>query len=462
MEGLISPKDTIVALSTPPGEGGISIVRMSGKKSVEILHGIFSSPDEKKNFISHTLSYGHIIDTDGGDVDEVLVGVMSAPGSYTKEDVVEINCHGGTASAKRIIELCCRKGARLANPGEFTRRAFLNGRIDLTQAEAVLDIIKSKTDAARRAALNQLEGKLNEAISSLRKKLADVLVACELSIDFSDQDIVQAEACELRSDISKISESIRELLMSSKKGMILREGAHVVICGKPNVGKSSLMNLLLRRERAIVTSVPGTTRDVIQENIEIGGVLVKMSDTAGIIDTVDRVEKEGIRRSIKTLEDADVVIFMLDSSEELTDRDKGIYDTIKEKPHVVLLNKSDLERKMETSSVGRIFDKDKVIEFSVKKKTGLEQLENKLADLILGPSGQIFPDTMITGIRHKELLSKAQKIIERSLVTAEGSFLPELVASDVSLALDIMGEITGETVKPDILDSIFSNFCIGK
>ncbi len=458
----LQEKETIVALSTPPGEGAVSIVRMSGALSVDIARKLFRPAERDSDpFKSYSLSYGHIQDDMQNIVDEVLLGVMLAPKSYTREDVVEINCHGGQVPVKRIIELCCEKGACLAAPGEFTRRAFLNGRIDLSQAEAVIDIIRSKTEVSRRAAVGQLEGVLSEKIEALKQELLGLLSFCELSIDFTEQDVREAEEKDLLSKLKKIISEIKELSDSAEKGIILREGAHVVICGRPNVGKSSLMNLLLRHDRVIVTSIPGTTRDVVQESINLGGVLMKLSDTAGIIDTEDRVEKEGIRRSLKMLEKADIAIFMLDASEELTERDIGIHNTIRDKKHITVLNKTDLQEKTDRSKVLSNLGEE-AIDFSVKSGKGLEKLENGLIEKILGSTQKGFPDIMITNLRHKELLLLALEALIRAEKNFEGSFNAELAASDIGEALSFLGEITGDTVKADVLDKIFSDFCIGK
>ena len=456
--------DTIVAIATPLGEGGIGIVRLSGKDSLPIAGKIFSpfKKGEVPLFDSHTVHYGCIRPPKEDEIiDEALITVMRAPKSYTAEDMVEINCHGGVMPLKKVMELCLAEGARLAEPGEFTKRAFLNGRIDLSQAEAVLDIIKAKTDSSCRIAARQMQGELSVEVRELRGKLIDALSGIELAIDFSDEDIDLSKIKPSKGKVREALSKVQALLETTDKGVILREGASVVICGRPNVGKSSLMNALLKHDRVIVHPTPGTTRDVIEESINIAGVTVRLSDTAGIIDTKDRVELEGIKRSKKRLQEADLVIFMLDASESLTDRDEYIYSAIKDTPSIIVMNKVDLKRKLFVEEVEKYLDRRDLIMVSALKKTGLEDLEDAIAgELFSGPGGM--PEgAVVTNLRHKECLEKAETALERAYQEAlENNY--ELVSSDVNIAIHSLGLIIGESIEDDILDRIFSQFCIGK
>ena len=456
--------DTIVAVSTPLGEGGIGIVRLSGKEAISLSEGIFSSTAGRdlSSSSSHSVHHGYIKVPDKDEVvDEVLITVMRAPKTYTKEDVIEINCHGGTMPLKKILELCLAEGARLAEPGEFTKRAFLNGRIDLSQAEAVLDIIRSKTDVSRKVAAEQLCGGFSDEIRSLRNSAIDILSGIELSIDFTEEDVAFAENKKITGTVKKLHEAVKKILGTADKGMILREGVRAVICGKPNVGKSSLMNALLKHDRVIVTPVAGTTRDVIEESINISGVNVRISDTAGIIETCDRVEMEGIKRSRERLEQADIIIFMVDSSAPLSEKDEEIYNTIRDKNVIIVANKVDLPPAFKTSEAAGKFGAQ-VVGVSALKKTGLEKLEDALGDKILGDKGGVPEGAVVTNLRHKEALQKALESIERGGKLTGRDYNGELLASDLNEAVYHLGRIIGESVESDVLDRIFSRFCIGK
>ncbi|MBD3426625.1 MAG: tRNA uridine-5-carboxymethylaminomethyl(34) synthesis GTPase MnmE [Candidatus Omnitrophica bacterium] len=457
--------DTIAAISTPPGEGGIGIVRVSGKDAIAIARKVFrpargASPSFSE---SHRVHYGRVFSPATEEVaDEVLLTVMISPRTYTKEDMVEISCHGGAMPLSRVLDICLAEGARLAEPGEFTKRAFLNGRLDLTQAEAVLDIIRSKTDTARRVALRQLEGDFSGEVTSLREAFLETLAQIELTIDFSQEDVDFPSGGEISGRVERIRDKLKSLIGTSEKGMILREGASVVICGKPNVGKSSLMNALLRHERVIVTSVAGTTRDVIEEAVDISGIKVRISDTAGIIETQDRVEIEGIKRSREKLEESDVVLFVMDASRPLSEKDIGIYQTIKHKRHVPVLNKCDLPLAVKSAEVEGVCAGQKPVEVSALKKEGLEKLEKRLEEKLFKGDAQIPEGVLVTNARHRNALKEALKSVERSLGLLADTFNAELLASDLNEALSQLGRITGETVPGDILDRIFSQFCIGK
>lgn len=458
-------KDTITAISTPVGEGGIGIVRMSGPSAIALAERIFVPVKDGKLSCSesHTVHYGYIKSPGTGEVvDEVLLTVLRSPNTYTAEDMVEINCHGGIMPLKKVLEVCICSGARLAEPGEFTRKAFLNGRIDLAQAEAVLDIIKAKTDVSRRVALRQLRGAFSDRIGTLRGSIMDILAEIELTIDFSQEDVEFPEVGRITEKVRKVHSSLKEVLDTCDKGMILREGASVVICGKPNVGKSSLMNALLRHDRVIVTPVAGTTRDVIEESINLSGVSVKLSDTAGIIETRDRVEIEGIKRSREKLADADVVLFMVDSSRVLSEKDRQIHQMIKGGRTVVVANKTDLPKKLDLKELKKLSGDEEVIEVSALKKEGLETLEDAIAKKLFKGDTGIPEGAVVTNARHKEALLAASDALERAALVTGDKYNGELLASDLNEAVRQLGLVTGETVTDDILDRIFSQFCIGK
>jgi len=460
-----SNNDTIVAVSTPLGEGGIGIVRLSGEDSVRVVDKIFTSPKGgiPSAYASHSIHYGHIRNPGNGDlIDEVLITVMRAPGTYTAEDVVEINCHGGIMPVKKILGLCLSKGARLAEPGEFTKRAFLNGRIDLSQAEAVLDVIRSESEAAQKIAAGQLSGAFSEEIKGLRDRIVDILSDIEVAIDFTEEDVLFASVEKMKRDITVLRESVRKVLETADKGMILRRGVRVVICGRPNVGKSSLMNALLKHDRVIVTPVAGTTRDVIEESINISGVIARLVDTAGIIGTRDKVETEGVKRSTRELSQADVVIFMVDASRPLSVEDKKIYDMVRDKKTVVVMNKIDLPRMFGAEEALNELEVERVLEVSALKRIGLEGIEDAVAEKIFDNDIKIPEGPVVTSERHKEALKSVLECIDRGLKVAGESCGGELLASDLNEALFHLGLITGESAGDDILDRIFSRFCIGK
>ncbi len=410
------------------------------------------------------MRYGHIKSPSSGEiVDEVLLTVLRAPRTYTAEDVIEISCHGGTMSLKKVLELCLTEGARLAEPGEFTKRAFLSGRIDLSQAEAVLDIIKSETDTSRKVSVDQLRGVFSEEIRALRAAIVETLALIELTIDFSQEDVDFPEPEETIEKINDINQSLQKVLGTYDKGMILRQGASVVICGRPNVGKSSLMNALLKHDRVIVTPVAGTTRDVIEESIDLSGVKVRLSDTAGIIETRDRVEVEGIKRSKEKLEAADIVIFMLDYSRVFSEKDAAIFNTIKDKKVVVVVNKTDLSGKLRIKEVKEMLGVKNTVELSVLKNKGIEELEDAIAEKLFEGKSGIPEGPIVTNMRHKTLLEKAVRSMDRCIKEAiDKEFKSELVASDLNDVVYHLGLIIGESVSDDVLDKIFSQFCVGK
>ncbi|MFH1878533.1 MAG: tRNA uridine-5-carboxymethylaminomethyl(34) synthesis GTPase MnmE [Candidatus Omnitrophota bacterium] len=457
--------DTIAAISTPPGAGGIGIVRLSGKDSLRIADRLFLSAGGKapSSFRSHSLYYGCVRAPRNNEiVDEALVAAMRSPATYTKEDMVEINCHGGMMPLKKVLDLCLGEGARLAEPGEFTKRAFLNGRIDLSQAEAVLDIINAETDTSRAIAARQLRGEFSAKIKDARDSLLEALASIELAIDFSQQDVEFPSAREISRRVKDISGVIAAVLATAESGIILREGASVVICGRPNVGKSSLLNALLKHERVIVTPVAGTTRDVIEESINISGVKVRIADTAGIIETRDKVELEGIKRSREKLASADIALFVLDSSRPLTVQDEEIYGTIRDKNCIIAANKSDLPRGFDLERYSGVFSGKSVLEVSAKNREGLEKIEDAISDALFKGKGLPSGGEVVTNIRHKKCLESALEALKRAGDILNGDFNPELAASDLYEAAHSIGLILGESIADDVLDRIFSGFCIGK
>mgnify|MGYP000873550126 CR=1 FL=1 len=454
--------DTIAAVSTPPGEGGIGIVRLSGGRAIDIAEKFFDSPSGRslKAVKGRSMTYGHIIDPDSGrPVDEVLVSVMRAPHTYTAEDVVEINCHGGFTAVKCVLELCFRFGARPAQPGEFTRRAFINGRIDLSQAEAVLGVIKSNSQDSLEASAAQLEGNISREISAIRSQFVDLIAHIDAYVDFPDEDV--EEIVELQPGIAECIGRIGRLIDSAGVGKILREGLRTVIIGKPNVGKSSLLNALLKEDRAIVTEVPGTTRDIIEEYLSIGGVPVKLMDTAGIRNTADAVEKIGVERSKSLIGRADLVVLMFDSSAELTGEDMSIVELARGKKTVALLNKSDLAPEISEDDIRNIIPDAVIIRTSLKDGTGLDELTDFIYGLIY--SGGIKVNSpIVTSTRQLACLKRARDAAESALDTLADGIPADLVTVDLMNAVNALGEITGETAGEEIIDRIFENFCVGK
>ncbi len=455
--------DTIIALATPPGEGGIAILRMSGKASIPVLEGIFN-PKRKipvGEMESHKMYYGWI--EDGKErIDEALVVIMRGPNTYTREDTVEIHCHGGLIPVRRILELCMKRGCRLAEPGEFTKRAFLNGRIDLAQAEAVMDLIQAKTDLAARSSLGQLEGHLSTRLKEVQGKLLDMLALIEVNIDYPEEDVEEAALTRIHKDIDEIIVKIKALLETADTGRIIREGLKTVIVGRPNVGKSSLLNALLRENRAIVTDVPGTTRDVLEEYMNIKGVLVRIIDTAGIRQTEDKVEAIGVSRSKESIEKADLILLIIDVTDELQDEDKEIFKNIQDKKVVVVLNKIDAPAKISEKDVEKWLPGAKVVTVSAKELTGIDRLEDVIYQLVFQGEVRHSNEIAITNARHKEALEKAKESLKQALNTIDEGLPLDLVSIDVRDAWHAIGEITGQTVDEDIIDHIFSQFCLGK
>jgi tRNA modification GTPase len=443
-------QDTIAAVSTPLGEGGIGIVRLSGENARSIAEQLFG-----KELSDRRLVYGHVIDPDTSEtVDEALVSYMAAPHTYTREDIVEINCHGGMIPLQRILGLALKCGARLAEPGEFTLRAFLNGRIDLSQAESVMDIVQAKTQASLRLAVEGLEGRLSDQISSIRSKLLSVLAYLTTRIDFPEDEI---EEQDVHAPIAEAREQLQNLIDSADAGMVYRQGIRTAIVGHPNVGKSSLLNLLLRESRAIVTSVPGTTRDTLEEVVNLKGVPFVLIDTAGIVESKDLVESLGVERSRKAIEQASLVLLVIDISESLNDADREICGLLEGKTVVVAANKSDLLSMADLSELNW-----PIVLTSALTGEGLENLEKKMVELALGGRVDSSDAFLVTNVRHKEALQRGGSHLSEAQQSLGKGMPDDFVTIDLTSALNALGEITGETVTEELLQTIFSRFCIGK
>ena len=455
--------DTIAAIATAPGEGGIGIIRISGEKSLQVAHSIFKSKSGKmiKDYNARTLIYGTVVDNEKV-IDEVLVAYMKGPNSYTAEDVIEINCHGGFISVKKILELILSKGVRLAEAGEFTKRAFLNGRIDLSQAEAIIDVIKSKTDMAHEVAQSQLEGSLAKKIKDLRMNVTEVLAHLEVSIDFAEEDVEEITYQTLEEKALELRNEIKKLYDTAESGKILRDGLKTVIVGKPNVGKSSLLNSILGENRAIVTDIAGTTRDVIEEFVNIKGIPLKIVDTAGIRETEDVVEKIGVEKSRESFSTADLVIMVLDASRKLSEEDMEILESLKNKKTIVLLNKMDLEPQIELEKIEEFVNSEDIIKISALKHQGIEELQDKIEAMVYHGSVKNSSNLMITNSRHKDALFKAYESINDAISAIEQRMPYDFIEVDFKNIWDYLGYINGDTVREDLLDTIFANFCIGK
>jgi tRNA modification GTPase len=456
--------DTIAAISTPPGEGGIGIVRLTGKDAIKIADRLFHSSKGKTLFdsASHRIIHGFIKDSATGEtVDEVLVSVMRSPSTYTREDIVEINCHGGMSPLRNVLELAVKHGARLAEPGEFTKRAFLNGRIDLSEAEAVLDLIRAKTDESRRIALEQLRGRLSEKILNLREQITKICVFIEAYIDFPEEDIELASKKDIIESAETILKELASLLKSYDEGRFFREGLAAAIVGKPNVGKSSLLNALLQKDRAIVTDTPGTTRDTIEEYLNINGLPLRIIDTAGIRESHDMAEKEGVKRSIGAMEDADLVIAVIDGSEPLKDEDIEVLGKTKGKNTIIVINKSDLPVHDKTASQLETYT-SQILKVSAKHGNGLEKLKESIFQSSVKNWEEQKEGVIVTNLRHKIAIQAAYDSLKNGIKAIETDKPLEIIAIEFRDSLDRLGEIVGAVTTDDILNRIFSDFCIGK
>ncbi|KRM78910.1 tRNA modification GTPase TrmE [Lapidilactobacillus dextrinicus DSM 20335] len=458
----VTEYDTIAAISTPPGEGAISIVRLSGEDAIKIANQVFRGKNLTK-VASHTIHYGHIIDpTTKQELDEVMASVMRTPKTFTREDIVEINCHGGIVPTNKILQLLLANGARLAEPGEFTKRAFLNGRIDLTQAESVMDLIRAKTDRSMQVALNQLDGNLQHLIHHLRQDISDVLVQVEVNIDYPEYDEDEVTAKLLMEKAIEVKARIQQLLATAQQGKILRDGLATAIIGRPNVGKSSLLNYLLQEDKAIVTDVAGTTRDVLEEYVNVQGVPLKLIDTAGIHETDDKVEKIGVERSKKALSGADLIILVLDASEPLTAEDRELLEMTREQKRIIILNKSDLPQKISPEQLARLGVTEDPIVASVKDNQGIAAVEQEIKTLFFGGIENRQQDVLVSNNRQIGLLEQAEVALD-SVISGLNANMPiDLVQIDMTTCWEKLGEITGENAPDELITQLFSQFCLGK
>ena len=453
-------EDTIAAVATAYGEGGIGIIRISGDEAREILGRVFV-PANGKPMESRRFTYGHIKDGDEV-IDEVMAVYMNAPHTYTCEDVVEIDCHGSVVSLKKTLEAVLKNGARMAEPGEFTKRAFLNGRLDLSQAEAVIDLVRAKTDRNFDIAYSQLEGVFSEKIGEIRKELLDILVDVTVNIDYPDEDIEELKYTDFEKAVRSASDKTAKLLSTMNEGRIMREGLKVSLIGKPNVGKSSLMNALLKENRVIVTEVPGTTRDAIEEELNIDGIPVVLTDTAGIRDTGDEVERIGIERSKEAFNRADLVILMLDSGNSLEEEDYTLIERIGDRKAIVALNKCDTGKTLDTAEVKALMPNAEVLYISALNDEGIDELKNRIKDMVFGGQAVQKDSFVVTNARHGDLIRQADENLTEAIEMIKRREPLEFIEINVRSAYELLGEITGETVTDDILDEVFSRFCLGK
>ncbi|MFW3505125.1 tRNA uridine-5-carboxymethylaminomethyl(34) synthesis GTPase MnmE [Aerococcus viridans] len=457
--------DTIAAISSAPGEGAIGIVRLSGDDALAIADKVYKLGQKKLSTQdSHTIHYGHIVDPkDGQEIDEVMVSIMREPKTFTREDIVEINTHGGIVATNRVLELVLREGATLAEPGEFTKRAFINGRIDLTQAEAVMDLIRAKTDRSMDLAVKQLDGKLSNLIENLRQDILNTLAQVEVNIDYPEYDDVEEMTLKLLGEKTTIIKNrIDGLLSTAKQGKILRDGISTAIVGRPNVGKSSLLNALLREEKAIVTDIEGTTRDTVEEYINIRGVPLKLVDTAGIRDTEDVVERIGVERSKKALMEAELVLLLLNQSEALTAGDRELLALTQDHKRIIIMNKIDLPNQLLKEYLLEWVEEDEIIATSMMTQEGIDALEEKIADYFFsGQSGEK-DATYVSNARHIDLLQKASQSLDEVNNGIDMGMPVDLIQIDFTRAWEILGEIIGENAPDELLTQLFSQFCLGK
>ncbi len=458
--------DTITAISTPLGEGAIAIVRLSGEEAIQIADKLFKAPTNKRlsDVDSHTIHYGHIIDpaTDKI-VEEVMVSIMRGPRTFTRENVVEINCHGGLVTVNKVLQLCVQNGARLAEPGEFTKRAFLNGRIDLSQAEAVMDLIRAKTDRAMNVALGQMEGKLSKLVQKLRQEILETLAHVEVNIDYPEYDDVEEMTHQMLIEKATfVKAEINKLLQTSQQGKILREGLSTVIIGRPNVGKSSLLNSLVHENKAIVTDIPGTTRDVIEEYVNVRGVPLRLVDTAGIRETEDIVERIGVEKSRQVLKEADLILLVLNYNEELSNEDVKLFEAVKGMDVIVIVNKTDLHQQINLEKVKELAGDGPVVTTSLLEEQGIDALEEAISTLFFQGNVQSGDLTYVSNSRHIALLTAAKSSIEDALIGVETGVPIDIVQIDLTRCWEQLGEIIGDAVHESLIDQLFSQFCLGK
>ncbi|MCU0452741.1 MAG: tRNA uridine-5-carboxymethylaminomethyl(34) synthesis GTPase MnmE [Bacteroidetes bacterium] len=453
--------DTIVAIATPPGEGGIAVLRVSGPEAVAIVDRRFRAPTPLASAASHTAHVGAICDAAGERIDQVVCTVFRAPHSYTGEDVVEVSCHGGTLTSRRVMGVLLETGAEMARPGEFTKRAFLNGKMDLAQAEAVAELIHARSDAARRISLEQLAGRLSSEVQTLRRSLMDAVGLLELELDFAEDGYEFLDRSKIRELLNDAGSSLRRLLESYRAGKVFRDGVKLVLTGAPNAGKSSLLNALLKESRAIVTEVPGTTRDVIEEGLSIGGVLFRVVDTAGLRPTSDPVEREGVERAHEQLRSADVVIWVVDLMAPIQPTKEAI-ESIGSSHVIVALNKSDVIARSSSTRMD-IEDDSRALRISAKTGDGIQRLEEEMLAVAVGrtPSDNTEGAT-VTNARHYDVLRRASRSLTLALESLEGGKTGEFLALDIREALNTLAELTGEVTTDDIMNAVFSKFCIGK
>ncbi len=449
--------DTIACISTALGIGAISIVRVSGEDSINIVNSIFKGKDLNK-VESHTINYGHIIDK-SEIIDEVLVSVMKAPKTFTTEDIVEINCHGGIATTNKVLELLLLKGARLATPGEFTKRAFLNGRIDLVEAESVMDVINAKTDQSRKLSINQLDGRVSKIIKDFRQELLELIANIEVNIDYPEyEDIEEITIDSIKKEMNNIETKMNKIVKESENGKLIRDGIKTVIVGRPNVGKSSILNRLLNEEKAIVTDIEGTTRDIVEGEINIDGIILKLVDTAGIRDTEDKIEKIGVERSYKEIDEADLVIMVLNNNEKLTDYDKELLNKIKDKNNIIVINKSDLDSNIDIESI----ESDNIIKINTIEEKEIDKLRDKIKEIFNLDNINSGDFTYLSNARQIVLAKESLEIVEEIKEALKRNDPVDLIEIDIKMIWNKLGEITGDNYDDELIDQLFSQFCLGK
>lgn len=455
--------ETISSISTPVGEGAIAIVRLSGEDAIEIADRLYKGAKNLSDTDTHTINYGHIVDPKTEEtVEEVMVALMRAPKTYTREDIVEINCHGGIHTVNRVLQLTLNNGARMAEPGEFTKRAFLNGRVDLSQAEAVMDFIRAKTNQASKVANQQVQGRLKTYIEELRQSVLNILAQVEVNIDYPEyDDVEEATTSLLLAEAKKINEDIDALLKSSSEGRILREGLSTVIVGKPNVGKSSLLNYLIQDNKAIVTEVAGTTRDILEEYVNVNGIPLKLVDTAGIRETDDIVEKIGVERSREALKGAELILYVMNNNDELTPEDIELLESVDDKKVIGIVNKLDLENNLDLNYLEEHF-KIPLIKTSIINGEGVDELENEIQKMFFEGSLSSTDSTYVSNNRHINLLEQAKVSIEDAISSAEMDVPVDIIQIDLIKTWELLGEVIGEDVSEQLIDKLFSQFCLGK